>query len=512
MMNWGRNRRGKSAAKGREWLLATASACLITGGAAHAQDVRRQPAPLRGKQPAPLRTDPRSVIIVPRVSAMAGYTDNVAVDSAIKKSSPFVRGGLGGEITVNTQRLKADLDGIVHYDAYSHGGTPKGASWQALGSSSYGIINQALTLDANGTVFATGRSTTVGSVQDRAGVTDLVQVATVSIGPRLTTTLGDAADLNASARVGYVSYWAVDSSASQLPLPNDGAVFNTAIGADTGLRRTKLRLTAYAAYTRSQEQHFESGSGIASAYVKVFPNLRLIARGGYEDIVQPGVLDIREAVWSAGAELRFGGKSTVSVERGKRYGRNVWNSDLQIEVLNHLLVSARYNEGLTTSEGLLDESFQQFVGRNGALPAIFQTSNYQGAGNLNSNTFFLKSASADIVYIWPTQRLEISISQSNQTFLDAPGRDKTIDASLAYSRTIRPDLLFDVVADYGKTYSSTRFVDGERYNILAIVSYKLNPTVTLGFGGGHFTGQSQIVGRGRTSENTGFLSIEKRFK
>lgn len=478
----------------RAWLASAAVACVFGGSAASAQ----------------VAQDPRTFVLVPRISVQGLYTDNSDLTSAARKSEFIARGEIGLDARINSVRTDALLDVSATYDHYSSTKSKSGVSWQGVGSGIFTIVDKLLTLEVNGASVNDNLSVSGNSAIDRSGVSGRTRLTTVGGGPRLTSNLDDFADLNAVARVSYVAYSSADGSPA-VAVPRDATIMDVGVGADTGERFSNFQFTAITQYLESSDD-FQLRNAIGSGYLRVAPNLRLIARGGYEDISQPLIADIQSPIWSAGVELSLGTKSKISVEGGRRYERNVWAANAHIQLLERLLFTAEYFEALQTSQISLTSSFFDFTESARDLPAQFVQKNFSVTGNLIDETTFSKNASMNLIYIWPTQRVDVGIRWADNYLFGLNTNDRTIEIDSRYSRDIRQDLNLSIGARYAKTYESQIFGKRRSYGVNGAVTYKINPTADVRLGYARMYERSLLPGAQSVTENAGFLALEKRFQ
>src|SRR5690606_825780 len=250
-------------------------------------------AQMAGPLPGPSASDPRALILTPRVGVQGAYTDNVRLTQDNRESDFVTRVYAGVDAMLNSPRAQGSLQVEASYDFYADSDDLNGWSARGFGYGSYALVQDLLAIEADGSITNGNVSTFGSSAVDRSGTDGRVQLSTLSAGPRLTTRLGDFADLDASARASYVAYEQADGS-TVATLPEDSTFYNVDLGIDTGDRYSNVQLNFFTTY-EEDDRDYRSYSAIASSFFRVAPTLRLIARVGYDNVQDTSLVDIDAA-------------------------------------------------------------------------------------------------------------------------------------------------------------------------------------------------------------------------
>ena len=148
--------------------------------------------------PAPL-IDTRDFSISPLVGLQETFTDNALLTSTDKKSDFITRPMVGAEVNVHGP-FTASLVGHAYYDAYASQSQLSGFSGDAQGTANYAVIPEFLSIDANAMLMNASVSTFGTPAINRVGTANQITIATYDIGPHLTTTLDDFADVDVLGR------------------------------------------------------------------------------------------------------------------------------------------------------------------------------------------------------------------------------------------------------------------------------------------------------------------------
>jgi len=467
----------------------------LAGGAAWAQDTDT--------------VDRREFSITPKLGLQTSFTDNALLTSANRQSDVVLRADANAIIAVNTDRTKVNVDSALSYDQYVNNGNLSGWSLYGFGSGSYTIVPGALSLEAEGTVTNGTVSTFGTSAIDRAGTVGRVQLATYDVGPRYTTTLGDFADVNLLGRFAQVLYNADDTS-TLTTLPRDSSIVELTGMLDTGTRFPAYQLTTTGNYV--QDDHdFQLYNVLQSAFISVLPAVRLIARGGYEDISQPGVISVTAPIASGGVEISINRLSKITLEAGTRYDRGTWDANIYLQFTDRIYVTGRYYEVLEPAQIQINSSFSDFVTTSRLLPTPTTSTNFLITGNIYNQTSLNKTAESHIVYRWENDTIDLDASWNDRYFIATGDHDRVAVANASYYRRIRPDLTAQIRVSYGQTFASPIYGASSSYGGEINLAYDLNSQMVAKAGYAMAQQQRTSPSRESLSENVLFASIERRF-
>jgi uncharacterized protein (PEP-CTERM system associated) len=458
--------------------------------------------------PAPL-IDTRDFSIAPLVGLQETVTDNALLTPTDKKFDLITRPMLGAEVNVHGP-FTASLIGHAYYDAYASQTQLSGFSGDAMGTATYTMVPDFLSIDANAMLMNGSISTFGTPVISRVGPANQITIATYDIGPHLTTTLDDFADLDVVGRFAQVYF--DNPNASRVTLPNDSTLLAGGAAIDT---KDRYQLVTNAQV--EQDNHdFEGYNFQQTIFVRLFPEVRLIGRGGYDYVVQPGIVDIRETMWSGGAEYIFdvnpdGQNSTVSAEYGERFGHSAWRGELHLQLGQQLFAEGHYFESIQPNQLQINTAFNNSALAAVQLPPILGTAQFQINGNIDNETSLNKQGDLALVYTWETQSLGLRALWNDRMLLPSNNHDRTLVSSIEYERRIAPDLAAAATVDYYRTFANPFFGPSESLGGKIGVLYDINSTMRAAAGYA-YQRQEQLFTNGETvTENVLYAAISKRF-
>jgi uncharacterized protein (PEP-CTERM system associated) len=454
------------------------------------------------------KDDTREFSVTPTVGVLESFTDNVLVSSTNQKADLITRPIVGADMNVRTGVVTATVSGHVFYDAYASQSNLSSFAADASGTGTYVLVPDFLSIDAQGVLANTNGSTFGTPAIERAGSGSRVQLSTYNIGPRLTTTVDDFADLTVIGRFAQAFY--NRPSGSTFNVPPGSTFFQGSATLDTDERYAGYQSVTNGLYERD-DHGFESYSGLQSFFVSVAPQIRIIGRGGYDSVVQPGIVNIKAPIWSGGAELSINEQSRITVETGERFNHSAWAADVHLQLSDQLYVLGRYYETLEPPQIQFSSSFVNFVATADQIPVGVAPATFTFNGNLDNQTSLNKAAEFHLVFNWEEQTLEYQTSWDDRFLIAANAHDRTWLNVVSYGRNIAADLDLNAGITYWRTFSNPFFGASELYGGTVGLRYQINPTMRLA-GGYVFQHQAQLVANGQSiDENVVFAAIAKSF-
>jgi uncharacterized protein (PEP-CTERM system associated) len=514
MQSWvGRASRAGRFAGGCVFLLAMAS----TGASAQSvfnstQSVFNGVGRPIGEDPSPL-IDTRDFSISPLVGLQETFTDNALLTEADKKVDFITRPMVGAQVDVHGP-FTANFIGHAYYDAYANQTQLSGLSGDAIGTANYVVIPDFLKLEAAGLLMNGNVSTFGAPAISRVGPANQIQIATYDIGPHLTTTLDSFADLDVAGRFAQLFY--DNPNGSTATIPPSSTILAGAMAIDTAQRYLGYQLTTNA-QIEQDDHNFQAYNFQQSVFVGIFPSFRLIGRGGYDSVEQPSIVNIREAMWSAGGEYTFGVNpgtrdSALSIEYGSRFGHAAWRGDLYLQISDRFYAQGRYFESIQPDQLQINSAFTSFAEASVQLPTELSSSQFQVNGNIDNQTALNKEADITLVYTWPDQSLGLRGTWNDRMLLALNNaHDRSLVTGVDYLRSIAPDLGFTATVEYYRTFDNPFFGASENYGGNVGLQYDLNSTMraVVGYAYQH---QVEFSTSGESiTENVVFGAITKRF-
>ncbi|HEY2837195.1 MAG TPA: TIGR03016 family PEP-CTERM system-associated outer membrane protein [Rhizomicrobium sp.] len=450
----------------------------------------------------------RELAVTPLVGLQETFTDNAFLTSTNKEYDFITRPMAGVQVVSQGGPAVGTLLAHVYYDAYARASSLSGVSGDAQANGSYTLVPAFLTIDANGFLTNTYTSSFGVAAEDRAGLANRVQVASYSIGPRMTTTIGDFADFTAFGHFSQIFF--DDPNGSSALVPSDSTIEQGAASLDTDSRFKGFQFVTALQYVRDDHM-FESYGALQTAYVNITEDLRVIARGGYDAATDPGIVDIHAPIWSAGLEYQINPLSKISVERGERFNHAAWTANLHLQLSDKIYADGRYTELLQPSQIQIGGSFDQFLTEAGTLPQPLAPGTFGINNNLNNQVSLNKLADLHLVYQFENDTIDFGAYWNDQMFLALNRRGQSVIGTLDYSRVIAEDLSASVGGSYWRTLSNPLFPASEFYAGRLSLQYDLNPTMRA-YAGYSYSHQALLGLTGTSvSENLLYAAITKRF-
>jgi len=538
-----RSRRGRALGLRGLWLASVAAATLVTPAAMAQQPTTSTPddepvvtspetplpaeegrtaeetRPGEDKQPAVPRTraeqqkqlvDTRDFSITPTVGFEAAFTDNVLLTEHDRKSDFLARALLRLDSLLNHGRTVGRLTVEGFYDWYARTNDFNGASVNADGNASFSLVPDLLSIDADA-VVTNGRTTTFGTPAiDRAGVEGRVQVAVWDIGPKLTTKLGDFADLLGMARFSQVYYWGAASSEITTPLPQDDNIVQVVGRIDTGKRMRGYQLLTILQFEKD-EHGYQQVNAVQSVYVTVDPAVRLIGRAGYERVEQENISTIEAPLLSAGFEFTPNDTSRITIEGGERFNRGAWSAQAEAAFADHLYLAGEYSEAVQPDQVFVANSFQEFVEQSMNLPLPIAPQRFQVTDNLYSQASFNKVGDLRVLLRNPRTSVELMGRYTDREFLSTHTHDRTAQTTVTLKHALRRDLNGTAEFTYSKTYESPLYGASRTYGANATLDYHANSTTDVTATYAFSNGKELFTGGRTINDNTFLIALRKRF-
>jgi uncharacterized protein (PEP-CTERM system associated) len=452
--------------------------------------------------------DTREFSVIPMAALQETVTDNVFLTPNNKKFDFITRPMVGAVMNYRGGPATAAMVGHVYYDFYASQNSQSGWGGDAFTTSSYELIPSFLSVVADGAV-TNGNLTNFGTPTfDRVGPANRLQIGMYDVGPHLTTVVDDFADLDVNGRFAQVSFL----NARNLPVgaPTDATILNGTASLDTGERFVGYESLSQASVDRD-DRGFLGYNGQESLFVRVLPQVRIIGRGGYDNVYQPNIIDLSAPMWSGGVEVTINQQSRITVERGERFDHVSWAGNLQLQLSNGLVAFGSYTEGLESQLIGLNNSFLNFASPSISIPTELTQGSFSFNGNLDSQTALSKVATFNLVYQWETQRVSLGSSWYDRLFIVTNRRDRSVAGDVSYLRSIAPDLAMLVGVDYWRTLENPFYGASDSYRGVVSLQYVVNPSMQL-VGGYAHQQQEQLTAGGQTiTENIIFAAIGRTF-
>lgn len=452
--------------------------------------------------------DTRDFSVVPIVGLQETFTDNALLTATNKQYDFITRPMVGGDLNLRGGPATAMVSGHVFYDAYANNPDLSGVSGDATGTGSYSLIPSFLSIDGDG-VLTNGELSTFGApALDRVGPQNRVQVATYDVGPHLTTTVDDFADLDVRARFAQVFFG--NANGSNPEIPTDATILDGAATLDTADRFAGYQSITLASAVKD-DHGFEAYDGEQSFYVRLLPDLRLLGRGGYDNVNQANVVNISAPMWSAGLEYTLNTLSSITIERGERYNHVAWAGELHLQLSDSLFAQGRYDEELSPPQIQLNSSFLNFAAPTTTTPIQLTPNTFGVNGNLDNQTSLNKTAQFALVYQWPTQQISVNATWNDRLLIVSNAHDRNVESDISYLRSIAPDLAASLALTYWRTFSNPFFGQNETYGGELGVQYTINPQMRL-VGGYAYRRQTELFTGGESlTENVAFAALSRTF-
>jgi uncharacterized protein (PEP-CTERM system associated) len=481
----------------------------LTGGAA----AQQLPLPLLLPRPQPLtpvQAPTKDVVLTPLVGVQEMVTDNVYDTQTNRQVDAITRLFAGGDLEVNTGPTVLHLNGLASYDIYANASKLDSWNLDFNGTGHYDVVPDFLSIQAEGAVTQGYLSTYGTPAIERNNGGNQLRLMDYDIGPRLATTVDNFADLVVNARFAQVLFDNLQSTALPVALTNS-SIYQSTARLDTADRYQDLQLISSGEFLED-DHNFQLYNGLQTAFIRVAPLIRLIARGGYESIRDPGVVNLNSPIWTAGVEYTLAPGSVISIEGGNRFDRVVWNANIHVEITDRLYATGRFLESVEPQNARLNRSLTDILSQSETEPPFVSSQIFSLNQNLTNMTAFDKEGSGRLVYTWAAQTIDFSMDWLEQDFFQAATtQNRQLSMAAGYTRQIRPDFSAALKLYYAHTFSSPLFGKSDVYQVGLSGSYLLSSTITLN-GGYVYQLQQQLFANGqRIDENTVYVSIAKSF-
>jgi uncharacterized protein (PEP-CTERM system associated) len=451
--------------------------------------------------------DTRPFSITPMVGLQETFTDNALLTSTNKQADLVTRPMVGAELNARGP-LTANVIGHAYYDAYLNEGQLSGFSGDAQGTASYALIPSFLALEADALLTNTSVSTFGTPAINRVGTANQVTIATYDIGPHLTTTVDDFADLDVVGRFAQVFFDNPRGSSARVPF--NATILEGGASLDTGTRFQGYQ-SVTTAQVQSDDNDFQAYNVQQAFYIGIFPQLRLIARGGYDSVTQPGIVDIKDAMWSGGAEWIINEQSRVSVERGERFGHAAWTGELHLQFSGRLFAEGRYFEAVQPTQLQINSSFVNFATPQVPLPVQLANPSFTINGNIDDQTALTKTANLNLVYEGDGDRISLQGNWNDRLLLALNSHDRSLVTGINYRRDLAEDMRVQAGVNYYRTFANPFFGENEGVGGSLALEYAFNPTLR-GVAGYAYQRQDVLVPNSRgISENVLYVALGKQF-
>jgi len=452
--------------------------------------------------------DTRELAVTPLVGLQETFTDNAFLTPNNKEYDFITRPMAGVQVVSQGGPAVGSLLAHVYYDAYARADSLSGFSGDAQASGTYTLVPAFLMIDANGFLTNTYTSSFGVAAEDRAGLANRVQVASYTLGPRVTTTIGDFADFTAFGHFSQIFF--EDPNGSSAVVPTDSTIEQGAATLDTDSRFTGFQFVTALQYARD-DHNFESYSGLQTAYVNITEDLRVIARGGYDAATDPGIVDIHAPIWSGGLEYAINPQSKVSLERGERFNHVAWTANLHLQLSDRIYADGRYTQILQPTQIQIGGSFDQFLTQASTLPQPLASGTFGINNNLNDQVSLNKLADLHLVYQFEDDTIDFGAYWNDQMFLALNRRGQSVVGTVDYSRVIAEDLNASAGVSYWRTLSNPIFPASEFFAGRLSLQYDINPTMRA-YAGYTYSHQALLGLNGTTvTENLLYAAITRRF-
>ncbi|HVV65543.1 MAG TPA: TIGR03016 family PEP-CTERM system-associated outer membrane protein [Rhizomicrobium sp.] len=458
-----------------------------------------------------------TVTFEPYVNLEEEFTDNVFLTQSNRQDDFITRAIAGANIGLDGPRLTGKVLARAWYDLYANSPGASGVSVDANGQASYELFTKFLYLDAAGLLTNSYVSTFGTPADDRAGLPGRYQLSTYHVGPTVKTEIGDFEDLVVMARFAQI-FFGIPPSSPTVKLPSNSSIYHVRARAGTGERSTRYEFVTRAEYERD-DQGFQLYDAAQSAYVRIFPGIRFVARGGYDNVTQPGVLDISSPAWSAGFQALINKDSKFSAEGGQRFHRAYWTGNLRLQISDRLYATGNYDEGYEPEQVRLESLFSDYISDEIELPPQLAPSQFNVNGNLYDETSFSKLGQLHMVYSWELQDIDLAALWNDRRFFPSLQTDRVIQGSATYKRQLRRDLSAQVQGYYWRDYANPVagqtgdivYGSSETFGGAVSVNYALNSTMGLSLRYDYRRQRELFTGGATADENAVRLSVEKRF-
>ncbi|MFZ1990124.1 MAG: hypothetical protein WAW96_10180 [Alphaproteobacteria bacterium] len=433
---------------------------------------------------------------IPTLSISQAVTDNVDQTATGKNFDAFTTLEAATITAIQTDRLIFTEAGTFDYTKYVETPANDGYLVNASATGQAELIKQLLFVQSNISIANLNSSANNISAIDRPTGSNLSVLTTYDVSPYLTETFANLIDVLLRGRYAELKFQ--DNGAAAAP-NIVGSRFNQA-GAQlsTGSHIRMYEMSLSGQYLKDNHG-FVSQNTLYSIMLGDSTGIRLVGRGGYESIKDPGITRIDGPIWLAG--IQTNGKWQVDVEYGNRFGGPVWYGNVSVPVTSVLAVEGSYTKSLRTAQSRLQRSLDDVLNTAGDFDINIEPLSIVANLALVSGTFVDEEAVAGLVWSrTPVSAVEgegriprtnigeartyISLTGglSHRKFLNPVGEDRSGTLDLTINHTINHRLVAKVNTGISKDLDALGGgPKNTTYYVRANLTYQLTPQAEATF-------------------------------
>ncbi len=286
------------------------------------------------------------------------FTDNARATDGGEKADFITTTTAGLGVSGEGRRAELTFDYDISYDRYLDNSDLDGFRQRLLGAGNVELWADHFFVDGRAAISELSlRRTGLTAAAARTLPADQTRVVTYSLSPFFTHRYGSWAESELRYRFNETRFLAPDVGAAATP-PANTRTQEVLTSLESGRRFTRLlwRLSGRSTTTdRANGGELRRMDVELSGEYLVNRHLSLLARGGFEDIEDPGLVSAASSgpTWRGGVRLRPGPRSELRLEYGRRFGGTVWSGDMSYRVGPETTLSASYEEDVQTETGAL---------------------------------------------------------------------------------------------------------------------------------------------------------------
>lgn len=446
----------------------------------------------------------------PSIGIEVNATDNVRREVTNKDSDIVAVPRLGLDMDAKTDDLDLFVNAGLVYHSFFENSSLDRFSGSLLAHATLTAVPNLLFIDANAQISDEFLNIADVSATGLPNGTPQARIFNYQLSPYVKAILFGEVDSLVRARVSAVR---TDTYGLTIPTPTLGnsLAYQAAAVFGNGERGRVVEWRLSGDYTREERdggREFTSSDGLLGLTFHVTPRIDLLARGGYEELTDPGITPIRGEIWAGGALYKLGDASFVTGEYRHRFDRDSWFGKAELAMTSRLFVSANYEERVESQQLRLGRSLSDLFNQQASIPPPPAPAPFSLDEDFVDQVFYARDAQLGARYITPERSFALAAKLSRREFETLATDDKTAGVTATYSERFHTKLTLNLVGDYNARLDApTGLIPVDRYTASSGLVYLLSETASARL---QYT-WSQTTGVDTITENLISASMAKSF-
>lgn len=417
----------------------------------------------------------------PSIGIEVNATDNVRRQATNKDSDVVAVPRIGLDIDAKTDDLDVFVNAGLVYHSFFENSSLDRFSGSLLAHATLTAVPDTVFVDANAQISDEFLNIADVSATGLPNGAPQARIFNYQLSPYVKSVLFGEVDTLIRARVSAIRTDSYDLSTPTPSLGNSlayqaGAVFGN------GERGRVVEWRLSGDYTREERdggREFTSSDGLLGLTFHVTPRINLLARGGYEELTDPGITPIRGAIWAGGALYKLGDASFVTGEYRHRFDRDSWFGQAELAMSSNLFVSANYEERVESQQLRLGRSLTDLFKQQASIPPPPTPAPFSLGEDFVDQVFYARDAYLGARYVTPERSFSLAAKLSRREFDALATDDRTAGLTATYSERFHTKLTLNLVGDYNARLDAPiGLVPVDRYTASSGLVYLLSETAS----------------------------------